>query len=131
MGVTTTIGSAGTFSEEHPYGSNWFRYNPYASIGNAPDKNLRQLIIDLGKKLEANEVTDEELVTFFSHHKMVWDNPRTGMLSSAFWEPEYSPAKVRMVAAISCSCECGPMDEPCNQLGPGSKPEFTFKKEKA
>jgi hypothetical protein len=105
------------------------RMSPYRSIGNRKDKNLRQLIIDLGKKLEAGEVTDQELVDFFQFHKLVYDNPRTGMLSSAFWEPEYSPDKVRMVCFISCSCECGPMDDPCNQLGPGSKVQFTFKKE--
>lgn len=128
MGLTTTSG--GAVSEEHPYGATFFRHNPYESIGNSDDKNLRQLIIDLGKKLEANEVTDEELVRFFQHHKLVFDNPRTGMPSSAFWEPEYAPEKVRMIAyGISCSCLCGPVEEPCNQLGPGSKPEYdwTFK----
>lgn len=114
------------------YGHSFSRANPYENIGNAANKNLRQLIIDLGKKLEANEVTDEELVRFFQHHKLVFDNPRTGMPSSAFWEPEYAPEKVRMIAyGISCSCLCGPVEEPCNQLGPGSKPEYdwTFKKE--
>jgi hypothetical protein len=105
------------------------RINPYRNIGNTKGKNFRQLIIDLGKKLEANEVTDQELVDFFHFHRMVWDNPRTGMLSSAFWEPEYSPDKVRMVCTMSCSCECGPMDDSCNQLGPGSKINFSFKKE--
>jgi hypothetical protein len=29
----------------------------------------------------------------------------------------------------SCSCECGPLDEPCNEQGPGSKVRFSFRKE--
>ena len=114
---------------EDDWDTHWERFNPYQSIGNK-GKNLRQLIIDLGKKLENNEVTDEELVRFFSSHRLVFDNPRTGMPSSAFWEPEYSPDRVRMVSFVTCSCQCGPMDEPCNQLGPGSKSNgWTFKKE--
>lgn len=113
----------------HTFGEGFLRLNPFSKFEN-DGKNLRQLIIDLGKKLEANEITDEELVVFFRSHKLVFDNSRTGMPSSVFSEPEYSPDKVRMITSISCSCFCGPMDEPCNQLGPGSKTSnWTFKKE--
>jgi len=132
--ISTHGGGSQPIDKEHPYGATFFRHNPYESIGNAEGKMLRQLIIDLGKKLEANEVTDGELVQFFQHHKLVFDNPRTGMPSADFRESEFSPDKVRLIAyGISCSCLCGPIEEPCNQLGPGSKPayDWSFKKEEA
>lgn len=112
---------------KHPFSESFLRSDPFSKFEN-DGKNLRELIIDLGKKLQTDEITDEELVIFFRSHKLVFDNERTGMPSSVFSEPEYSPSKVRMITAISCSCACGPMNEPCNQLGPGSKADWTFKK---
>lgn len=103
------------------------RWNPYKSIGNEPEKTLRQLIIELGPKLEKGEVTDEELVTFFQQHRLVFDNTKTGQPSSWFHEEGDSYSRARFWCTISCSCNCGPLDDPCNQLGPGSKIDFSFK----
>lgn len=103
------------------------RWNPYKNIGNTNDKTVRQVIIELGQKLERNEVTDEELVSFLTQHRVLFDNTRTGMLSSWFLEELDSYPRAKFVCFVSCSCECGPMDDPCNQLGPGSKIDFSFK----
>lgn len=105
------------------------RWNPYASIGNEVGKSAKQLIIELGEKLKNNEVTDEELATFFTDHSLLFHNEKTGMLSRVWREEPTSYSKAVFVCRISCSCECGPMDDPCNQLGVGSKPmNWTFGK---
>lgn len=108
----------------------WLRNNPYESLGDS-SKPMREFLIELGKKLERNEVEDEKLVFFFRNSKLVFDNPRTQMLSSDFTEREFNPSAVKFINIISCSCGCGPIVEPCNQLGPGSKdlPEFTVQGE--
>lgn len=105
------------------------RNSPYRNIGNTRDKTAKQLIIELGDKLKAGSVTDTELVQFFGSHKLVFMNEKTGMHSVWWHEEKDSHMKAQFVCFQSCSCDCGPLDDPCNQLGPGSKPNFTFKKE--
>lgn len=105
------------------------RTSPYRNVGNTRKTSARQLIIELGEKLKGDSVTDQELVQFFHHHKLVFHNDQTNMYSNGWYEDPQSYSKAKFVCVISCSCECGPMDDPCNLLGPGSKPDFTFKKE--
>lgn len=110
--------------EQHPYGESFLRGNPFSKF--STNGNLKNFILDLAEKIKKDEITNEELVTFFKSHKLIFDNERTGAPSSNFFEPEYSPEKVRFIGVVSCSCLCGPLSEPCNQEGPGSK--FTFKR---
>lgn len=108
----------------------WNRHNPYSRIGNENSKTVRELVIELGEKLKKDEVTAKETVEFLQAHKICFPNDRTGQLSSNWAEPEADPNRAVFICVISCSCACGPMDEGCNQLGPGFKPkyDFTFKK---
>lgn len=106
------------------------RPNPYFSIGNSYGKPAREVLIELGKKLESGQVTDEELVQFFGAHRLVFINDKTGMASSWWFEQSNSYSKATFACVRSCSCECGPLSNPCNELGPGSKTvDFSFKKE--
>ncbi len=103
------------------------RPNPYGSIGNEPGKPARELIIELGKKLEAGAVSNEELVNFFNGHRLVFANSTTKQLSS--WWPEQlnSYEGAFFTCVVSCSCLCGPLSDPCNQQGLGSKTSFSLK----
>lgn len=104
----------------------FYRSNPYSPIANTDSKTVGELIIELGEKLKDGSVTSKQAVEFFQAHKICFPNERTGMLSSDWREPEADYNKAVFTCVISCSCGCGPMDEDCNQLGPGSKPKYNF-----
>ena len=104
------------------------RRNPYKPIKNYYGKPIKEMILDIAKHIENDEVSNEVLVSFFQGHRIVFHNDGTGQLSS--WWPEQlnSYDRAMFVCTVSCSCQCGPMNEPCNELGPGSKIDFTFHK---
>lgn len=104
------------------------RLNPYRNLGYEYKMPLKEFFIQLGDNIKAGKVTEEEVTKFLTQHKLCFDNSRTGQPSSDWWEQERDFSKGYYMGFISCSCECGPMNEPCNELGPGSKIDFTFEK---
>jgi hypothetical protein len=105
------------------------RLNPYRPIENHYGKPIKEVLLDIAEHIKKNEITNENLVSFFQGHSILFHNNKTNQLSS--WWPEQldSYDKAMFVCRVSCSCKCGPLDEPCNEQGPGSKVDFSFRKE--
>lgn len=109
------------------------RPDPWDKFANNSDAPLTDVIVRMGEMIKKGEVSDKEVVQFLQQHRILFHNSRTNMLSSDWSEPEASYAQARFYTGVSCSCGCGPLAEPCNEEGPGSKPngfgqKFTFEK---
>lgn len=104
------------------------RLYPYEHI-HPHNTSLKDVLIHIGKGLEEGRLTQKEVVDFLSSAKLVFLNTKTNMDSAWFWEQEDSHERAYFHCIRSCSCECGPLSEPCNEQGPDSKIEFSFKKE--
>lgn len=104
------------------------RLNPYKPIENHYGKPIKQVILEIAKHIQNDEVSNETLVSFFQGHKILFHNDNTGQLSSWWPDQPNSYDKAVFYCTVSCSCNCGPLDEPCNEQGPGSKVKFSFKK---
>lgn len=63
------------------------RQNPYKNINNEWLKPAKELIVELGKRIEQEEVTEQQLVQFFQDHKLLFLNSETQRLSST-WEEQ-------------------------------------------
>lgn len=111
------------------------RPEPWAKFVNNSETPVTDVIVRMGELIKKGEVSDSDVVQFLRQHKIVFHNTRTNMLSSNWSEPEASYAQARFHMSVTCSCGCGPMAEPCNEEGPGSKPngfgqkfDFAFEK---
>lgn len=93
------------------------RENPYKNINNEWLKPAKELIVELGKRIEQEEVTDQEFVQFFQDHKLMFLNSETQRLSNTWQEESDAYKKASFICTVSCSCECGPLSEPCYQRG--------------
>lgn len=89
------------------------------------EQDVKLEILVLAWKIQNNTIASADLVSFFEKHRVEYVNEQGEPFSrqpSIYDRPTGS-------ARMSCSCLCGPSDEPCNELGLGSKTDFTFKKE--
>lgn len=89
----------------------------------------KEVLISIGKGLETGDISIEDAVNFLNASKLVFHNTKTNMFSQWFYEEPDSYSRAIFHNATSCSCLCGPLSEPCNEQGPGSKVNFSFKKE--
>ncbi len=113
---------------EKEYRGGFSRLYPYAHFHD-PGATAKDVLIKLGKGLETGSVSIEEAVGFLNASKLVFLNTHTNMLSQWFYEEPDSYSRAIFHNATSCSCLCGPLSDPCNEQGPGSKVSFSFKKE--
>lgn len=104
------------------------RFYPYRHI-NDLKKPVHETFSNIGEGLRTGRLTAKEVADFLNTHRFVFMNTNTDMPSSNWSEQVDSGDRAYFHCRISCSCKCGPLSEPCNEQGPGSKIEFSFKKE--
>lgn len=108
---------------------NFTRLYPFEHI-HPEQTSVKDVLIHIGKGLDNGTLTSKEVIDFLSSAKLVFHNTNTKMLSAWFFEQPDSHERAYFHCVRSCSCECGPLSEPCNEQGPGSKTiDLTFKKE--
>lgn len=96
------------------------RLYPFEEI-NPQNVTLDQLVVNMAKKIENGAMNLQDVAYFFTTHELIFFNPETKMYSGNFFEPGFKNELLEFRTFRSCSCDCGPLSEPCNMLGPGSK----------
>jgi hypothetical protein len=102
------------------YEDHYTRVYPYRHI-NDPTKPVHETFSNIAEGLRTGKLSGKEVADFLGSHSFLFMNTETNMPSSQWHEQPDSNNRAYFHCRISCSCECGPLSEPCNEQGPSSK----------
>ena len=104
------------------------RFYPFRHFAKR-NQPAHEVLATIANGLKTGEIQGHEVKEFLASHKLVFFNTNTQMASDKWSEQPDSTERAYFHCYSTCSCECGPLDEPCNEQGPGSKVRFSFRKE--